>query len=93
MTHSENRFRFDSSLTLTALQVVRFPVKLFVEKVELPVTLKFGATLLSASVNQMSPRLMHNAAETSARLYRLPETQPKNFEQFYGDILNSLDDL
>lgn len=40
-----------------------------------PVTLKLGATLLSASVNQMRPRLMQKAAETSARLYRLPGTQ------------------
>lgn len=34
----------------------------------LPVTLKLGATLLSARVNQMSPRLMQRAADTSATL-------------------------
>lgn len=48
------------------------------KKLHVPVTLKLGATLLSASVNQMSPRLMQKAAETSARLYRLPGTQKRS---------------
>lgn len=34
----------------------------------IPVTLKFGAILLSASVNQIRPRLMQRAADTSATL-------------------------
>lgn len=33
-----------------------------------PVRLKFGAIVLSAKVNQIRPRLMHTAADTSARL-------------------------
>lgn len=37
-----------------------------------PVRLKFGAIVLSARVNQIRPRLMHTAADTSARLYRFP---------------------
>lgn len=34
----------------------------------LPVKLKFGATVLSAKVNHINPRLIHRAADTSAIL-------------------------
>lgn len=55
-----------------------------------PVTLKLGATLLSASVNQMRPRLMQTAAETSARLYRLPGTQ--NYRTTFNAVVLSWND-
>ena len=55
--------------SLTALQhfCETVVVCCWMEK-KVPVRLKLGATLLSASVNQISPRLMQRAADTSARL-------------------------